>query len=214
MPPFECLIGQRFTRWLVLTFAYTRGKSGYWLCRCTCGTEKPVLAIHLKSGKTRSCGCLRKELLIKKNFKHGLTDNPLHTVWCGMRSRCYNSKNIHYKDYGGRGIIVCSEWFNNPVVFIEWAVNKGYRKGLTLDRINNNGNYEPGNCRWTTAKEQARNTRRNHLVQVQDKQMCLSEATEKYSQIGYGTVKSRVLHGWDIERALNEQVLKMGISTK
>lgn len=108
-------------------------------------------------------------------MKHGLRHDPLYGVWANMKNRCYNKNDPHYERWGGRGITVCKEWKNNFKSFYDWAVANGYRKGLTLDRIDNNGNYEPSNCRWSTIKEQNRNKRNVKFIEYNGKSQLLEE---------------------------------------
>lgn len=108
-------------------------------------------------------------------MKHGLRHDPLYSVWANMKNRCYNKNDPHYERWGGRGITVCKEWRNNFKLFYDWAVANGYRKGLTLDRIDNNGNYEPSNCRWSTIKEQNRNKRNVKFIEYNGKSQLLEE---------------------------------------
>lgn len=146
------------------TKKYSRNTAIYWLCECECGNESIVKTSHLKDGKIQSCGCLEKENLnkISGQVTHGQTKTKLYYVWNSMRMRCRNPKTDNYHNYGGRGITICDEWNQSFEPFYEWAISNGYKQGLTIDRINNDGNYEPSNCRWSTWKQQA-NNRRNSI---------------------------------------------------
>lgn len=157
------LIGQRFGRLVVVGSAPSKGvgRNVYarWLCRCDCGKEKIARAVSLKRGDTTSCGCRLKEGWFRlgffpRNKTHGLAQHPLYNVWDRMVSRCHNQKDQNWKNYGGRGIAVCDRW-RKVENFIE---DVGERPpGMWLDRIDNDGNYEPGNWRWATAKQQQNN---------------------------------------------------------
>lgn len=122
------------------------------LCRCECGKEKEILYQTMSLGRCVSCGCYQKKVVSEGAFAktHGLSSHPLFTVWKRMIDRCYSPKHNGYKYYGGRGIVVCDEWKSNPMSFVRWGGENGYKKGLQIDRENNEGNYEPSNCRFVT----------------------------------------------------------------
>lgn len=149
------LTGQTFGRLTVIEFA-GKDKHGAakWRCYCACGNSpnQIVLGRALTVGCTKSCGCLVKEL----HTKHGLRWHPLYRVWLGMKDRCYNVKKDRYPRYGGRGIIVCDRWKESLENFIE-DMYPTYTEGMQIDRINNDGNYEPTNCRWVTPKQNSMN---------------------------------------------------------
>lgn len=192
------LFGKTFGRLVVTGRASNdkRGKSR-WVCKCLCGKNKVVSADSLLSGKTKSCGCYRKETAPKNNpAKHGMSRTRLWTIWCGMKSRCYYPKNIAFKDYGGRGIKVCAEWLHDFCAFRDWAFKNGYSENLTIDRINCNGNYEPANCKWSTYEEQENNRRDTVFITIFGIKLPVSEWARK-AGVPAATLRWRAENGWN-----------------
>lgn len=173
---YNDLTGQKFERLTVIARA-ENSPSGMtkWLCRCDCGAERIVFAKHLRSGATKSCGCFSADLVTKRNFKHGQTNTRLFSIWQNMKDRCFNPNNDKYSYYGGRGITVCKEWVEDFMNFYNWAMSNGYEDRLTIDRIDNNKNYEPSNCRWATIICQANNKRSNRVVSYNGEDHTLAE---------------------------------------
>lgn len=155
------LTGKTFGELYVIGRTQKKGMPVYWDCRCSCGKIKSVAAKHLKSGATKSCGCKQHE---HSHLIHGMTGTKLYKTRLHMIYRCENPKDKRYKNYGGRGIKVCKEWRNSFVAFRDWAFANGYKEGLSIDRIDVNGDYEPSNCRWITMAEQAGNTTRSVFI--------------------------------------------------
>ena len=162
------LTGKKFGRLTVLKYHATISRQAMWECKCDCGKTKIVRGSHLTSGSIQSCGCLRIESVRKAKLVHGDTGGKktarLYGVWCNMKNRCYNKKVRSYKDYGARGIRICDDWKENYSSFKKWAFDNGYDcnaeyQQCTIDRIDNDGNYEPNNCKFSTSKEQCKNRR-------------------------------------------------------
>lgn len=170
MGKFIDLTGKRFGRLTVIRMLDGRKNNHIvWECKCDCGTICNIRGYSMRYGKTKSCGCLEKENLhsiLSANSKHEYQKDPylrhIYAVWKGMRGRCNRLTNSRYHRYGGRGISVCKEW-NNPINFVNWAMSHGYKRGLTLDRIDNNGNYCPENCRFVSIRDNNRNSSNTHL---------------------------------------------------
>lgn len=166
--------GLRFGRLTVISLARIHKSHSVWRCICTCGNETEALQSHLARGGVRSCGCLKKEELADRVSKHKMTNSKEYSSWCGMKYRCHNPKCRYYKNYGGRGIIVCDKWLNSFESFIDDMGPMPEGK-YSLDRIDVNGNYEPTNCRWATDHTQGRNRRNNHWIEYQDKRMITAD---------------------------------------
>ena len=191
----ENLAGQKFGRWLVLSrYEKKLGDNIYYLCRCECGTIKVVRASSLKDGSSKSCGCLKAETTAKQSLKHGYSHHPLYHVLSDMIYRCYNKNSSEYHRYGARGIKVCSQWLNNREAFVDWALSNGYKRGLTIDRIDNNGNYEPSNCRFVTIRDNTNNRRNTVKTVLFGKEMSASDIARKYN-LSQNTVRLRIQSG-------------------
>ena len=183
------LTGKRFGRWLVLErVSNDKNRQPRWLCRCECGREKIVRGFVLRNGK--SCKCI-----YCARTKHGLSRTRLYNLWTGMIGRCKNANKTDYKYYGGRGIKVCPEWQEDFMVFREWALEHGYKHRLTIDRIDNDGNYKPENCRFATMKIQNRNSRHNRLIKIGNEIKPVSEWAEQ-AGINCETLAYRIDSGW------------------
>jgi hypothetical protein len=175
------------------------------LCVCDCGALKWVRRPLLQRGKSRSCGCLRREVTTNKNRTHGGSGTRLHRTWNHMRERCSSTSYPEFHLYGGRGIRVCSEWSTSFEAFRTWAFANGYTDELTVDRIDSNGNYEPSNCRWVTPRLQARNTSRNRLLTALGEAKTMADwAEDSRCKVSYYALRSRLRYGWSVERALTE----------
>lgn len=202
---------QKFGRLTALgPIGYNKNQGVVWLCRCECGNVKEIHSGNLRSGVTKSCGCWMRELVGLRFATHGNTAHPLYGTWVKMIDRCDNPKVKHYANYGGRGIFVCDEWHSSFDVFCEYVsslLNYGM-SGYSLDRIDNDGNYEPCNVRWATDMEQARNSRHAHLIEFCGKIQCVTAWSEE-TGIPRGTLNSRLFQGgWSIERALTTPARK------
>lgn len=204
----EDYIGLRYGRLVIISWESKRGYQHYFKCKCDCGTIKSIRLSRLKSGETKSCGCIRKELFeeTRKDLTiHGKANTRLHTIYRSMKARCYQVKHKNYSYYGGKGIEICDEWLEDFMNFYNWAHNNGYKDNLTIDRIDVKGNYEPNNCRWTTTKEQANNTSRNIYITYQGETKTLKQWSEHLG-INYYTLKSRYKYGWDVEDMLTKPI--------
>lgn len=193
MTNFKDITGRKFGRLTALEPKREKGKAIKWRCKCECGTEKIVRSTVLINGHTRSCGCLLKEKTGERARKHGLGKTKLYTTWKGMRARCQNRNCVHYKNYGGRGISICAEWDDFKIFYI-WSLKNGYKDELTLDRIDNDGNYSPDNCRWVSLETQANNKSTNVCFPIDGVVRTLSEHAKFYN-VNYGTFASRYKSG-------------------
>lgn len=185
--------GMRYGRWTVLDYWHRQDGRIRWLCRCDCGAEAMVMGQGLRSGTSTSCGCYHMERLRQKgrNATHGMTKTSTYESWFGMKRRCLNPKNHAYDRYGGRGITVCERWLK----FENFLVDMGQcPDGLSIERIDNEKGYEPGNCKWATRVEQARNRRTNVRAFYSGQSRLLIEISEM-SGMKYSTVYYRAMRG-------------------
>jgi hypothetical protein len=165
------------------------GGGPMWQCQCACGKLKQVSYLSVLSGATTSCGCYRTE----RQTKHGMSHHPSYKVWDAMRSRCYRKNNPHYKNYGGRGIVMCAGWKTNFANF--WKdMGPSYKAGLELDRVDNNGDYTKENCQWVTHTQNNRNKRGNRLVKTPWGAITIAELAER-TGIAYKTLQERARKG-------------------
>lgn len=212
MAKVKDLIGQKFGRLKVIKkadyYISPKGqKQTQWLCECDCGKKIIVRTTNLKSGNSKSCGCLQEEKRrISKNKKYpqliyDKSTKRLLNIYRSMINRCYNKNTNRYIDWGGRGIKVCDDWRYEFINFYNWAIKNGYQDNLSIDRIDNNGNYEPDNCRWTTNKVQARNSSKNHFIVYNNKKLCIAEWAE-ITGLTARTILLRLRRKWSIEKAL------------
>lgn len=203
----ENLTGKKFGRLTVIIRTKSKNKRAMWLCKCNCGNEKIVSSADLLKGCVKSCGCLAKEIRQKGQPKHNLYHTRIYKIWSSMKNRCYLKSHIAYKNYGGRGIKVCDEWKNDVVEFYNWAINNGYKDNLSIDRINNELNYCPENCRWATSLQQQNNTRNNLKYVYNGEILTLAEISRKYN-INYSTLFNRIKKNPDIKLAIEKPIDK------
>lgn len=209
MPNFIDLTGQRFGRLTIISRAPNRGKDTMWRCRCDCGNEAVVRAYDMKTGRSNSCGCFRKEETSRRHKTHGMSKaRGLYTSWLNMIARCENQNKPEYPQYGGRGIKVCEAWHSFEAFYADMAPT--YRDGLTLERNDTNGDYCPENCRWATRKEQTRNRRCTYYVDCPPfGHIPLAELAER-TGISYDRLRWRSLSGQPL--LTDEERAELGVS--
>lgn len=212
MGKFIDLTGREFWDWTVIERAgarkYKNTSVVLWKCQCKCGNIAIVAGKDLRQGKSKRClKCAEKlhtEFLEQIRTKHGGKGTRLYTIWGGMKQRCYNPNNKHYKDYGGRGITICDEWKDNFVAFEKWALNNGYRDDLSIDRKDGTKGYSPGNCRWATNKEQCNNLKSNILITYNGETKTAKQWSED-TGILYETIIGRYRRGKTPEEILKKK---------
>lgn len=199
-------MGQKFGKLTAVerTESFDKNNGFLWKCLCDCGNETYVPVGRLRSGGAKSCGCSRIEKLKEVNKRHCASKTRLYNIWCLMRSRCEKEYRPFYKRYGGRGITVCEEW-QTFEGFRDWAVWNGYADNLSIDRINNDGNYEPNNCRWATSTQQTRNTSQSISVEYQGKKYALADLANKKG-LSYMCLYKRIKKGMTVEEAVEKPI--------
>ena len=208
IPPKTDWIGKRFGRLVVESFAGRRKNyAAYWHCRCDCGVVKAVLAAHLRSGRTQSCGCLQREMTRTRMTVHGHASyqhhTPAYVLWLNMKTRCFNALAEDYRYYGARGITICDRWRTSFQNFYEDMGDPP--QGMSIERIDNSHGYNPENCRWATAQEQANNRRSNTHISYRGKTQTLAAWSREMGMSSMCLIQ-RLKRGWTVERALSTPI--------
>lgn len=206
------LIGKTFNRLTVIQYQNINNKS-YWNCICSCGNHKLIYHTKLITGHTRSCGCLKSDSLKQIASTHGLSRHPLYSVYTDIKTRCYNENDKQFKDYGGRGIKVCDEWLNDFATFHDWCLSNGYAKELQIDRKNNDGNYEPDNCRFVTRSENCNNKRNNKVLYFNNKSLTIAQWAKEL-KLDRRIIEHRIKRGWSVENTLTRPPKSYQINTQ
>ena len=190
------LTGQRFGTLVVVNFQPNDKRGAYWLCQCDCGNITIARGSSLTQGRTTSCKCVRNDRFKgnRYNRTHNQSKTRLYSIWQGIKARCYYDKTECFERYGGRGITVCDEWRDSFEAFRDWALVNGYSDNLTIERKDNDGNYEPSNCAWATTKEQASNRRSNIIVEHEGAEYTLLQLSERLN-MSYGMLSARYERG-------------------
>lgn len=187
------LTGQRFGRLTVIGLSARQSRKTYWICQCDCGNVSEHRSDGLLSGAIKSCGCYKREVSadnVSENHTHKKSGTRIYRIWQGMKTRCFDINDKRYERYGERGITVCEEWKNNFLSFYDWSMANGYDENLSIDRIDNDGNYCPENCRWATLKEQANNRSSNVKYKIGNVTKKLSEWCALF-ELDFNTVLAR-----------------------
>jgi hypothetical protein len=213
-PKFTIAPGQKFGHLTVIAEDSDRSRPYVrrWFCRCECGTVTSVQGSNLPNGHTTSCGCQRSKVTSQRNIKHGFALKiPEYSVWMGIRARCKNVRGIGYRNYGGRGITICSEWDD----FARFYADMGARPSPehSIDRIDNDGPYAPWNCQWATRSEQNSNRRVNHFMTHDGDTLTLKEWSSR-TGIHAPTLIQRLKRGWTVAKTLSAPVQKRRPSGK
>lgn len=201
-------VGSAYERLTVISRGESINNHAYWRCQCQCGNIVNVRGSDLRNGKTKSCGCLKNEETSMRFKKHGLKNHRLYGVRIKIISRCQNINDKDYKNYGGRGIKIYDEWLNDFMSFYNWAIENGYKEGLTIERIDVNGNYEPSNCTFIENKNQSLNWRRSLKYTYNGETKDIRYFANKYN-VNYYALRARLTnYHWDIKKAIETKTIK------
>ena len=206
MPRKIDLTGRRYAHLTVISQHGHIGDKISWLCRCDCGNEKVVSGSNLKTGNTTSCGCYHAEVAKDYHTTHGMSKTKLYTIWSSMRYRCENPKCQRYSSYGGKGVSVCAEWkrFNG---FYSWAISARYEDGLSIERIDVDGNYEPSNCKWIPLIDQSQNKTTSRFVSYKSKKLTISQLAN-LTGMPYQRLYQRINKlGWSTDDAVRSGLI-------
>lgn len=210
------MLGKKYGRYTVIARAkrpnYASEKRAYWRCLCECGEERILAGKSLRNGNSKSCGCAVTEKLVAFNTTHGMCHRKEYKIWENMKTRCTNPKNEMYRYYGGRGIFVCDSWKHS---FAEFYKDMGKcPPGMSIDRIDNNGDYKPENCRWADTETQRNNRSNNNLITYQDKTLSIAQWSRNIG-ISSGTLRGRIKTSkWPIEKALTTPIMSYAESSR
>ena len=207
------MAGKKFGKITVVDFAF-KGKDGRdkWNCCCDCGKELVIDGKNLRTGNTKSCGCVRLEKAIARILTltktHGLKKTRLYRLWAGMKARCNNPNTVSYRLYGGRGIKVCNEW-NSFENFYQWSIANGYSDNLSIDRINSDKDYAPDNCRWVSLTDQSKNTRHTKNIEFRGMIMCAADWSRLFGRSpAYISQKTSKKSPSEIDEIMEKSYLK------
>lgn len=190
MARYKDWTGYKFSKLTVLHLSEKQDRPHkYWDCLCECGVIVSIASNDIKKGYIKSCGCFRKE----KRRTHSKHHTQIYNTWRGMKERCLSQTSYNFSNYGGRGIKVCPEWLDAKL-FIDWAEKNGYKPGLTIERVDNDGDYTPENCKFIPLAEQAKNTRNCVFVEHNGETLCREDFLRKYSKVHRDTVRYRQKH--------------------
>lgn len=213
MPNIIDLTGQTFGKLTVVEFMGRKNHHSWFRCVCECGGETTTTSNNLRRIHTVSCGCVNEKLFREASFTHRLCKHPLYVSWIGMRNRCYYKKHNRYKHYGGKGIKVCAEWKDNFQCFYDWSIANGWARGLSIDRKENDKDYCPENCKFSTVKEQSRNRTSNIIITING----ITRIATEWAEITGGnatTIRSRFKKGWTPEESVYGRLKKINLCSK